>query len=225
MTAPTSLVHALSKIELDHVFNPYLRRCDLHDRHDAPARRRSNLEAALTAAVKQQVRTVWIARDLGYRGGRRTGLPLTDEVHLDSFNALYNGIGLRKATKGPAMAERTAAIIWQMLRRIAQPVFFWNVFPLHPHEPGEPMSNRCHTARERQVCERFLYEVLDLLQPTAVIAVGGDAHRAMDCLGIECLYVRHPSYGGQSTFIRQIEAAYDLSPAEPDDPDLFTQPS
>lgn len=225
MTEPSSLVQALSEIELDHVFNPYLRRCDLHDRQDAPARRRSNLQAALTAAVEQQVRTVWIARDLGYRGGRRTGLPLTDEVHLDSFNALYNGIGLRRATKGPAMAERTAAIIWQMLRRIAQPVFFWNVFPLHPHEPAEPMSNRCHTARERRVCERFLYEVLDLLQPTSVVAVGGDAYRAMDRLGIESLYVRHPSYGGQSTFTRQIEAAYSLSSAEPNDPGLFTQPS
>lgn len=212
MTGPTGLVQALSGIEIDHVFNPYRNRCDLHDRHDAPARRRSNLELALTAAAERQVRTVWIARDLGYRGGRRTGLPLTDEVHLDSFNALYNGIGLRKATKGPAMAERTAAIIWQMLRRIMQPVFFWNVFPLHPHEPGEPMSNRCHTARERQVCEGFLYEVLDLLQPTTIIAIGGDAHRAMGRLGIECIYVRHPSYGGQSTFMRQIEAAYNLSP-------------
>lgn len=225
MTGPSSLVQALSHIELEHVFNPYLRRCDLHDRHDGPARRRSNLEAALTAAVEQQVRTVWIARDLGYRGGRRTGLPLTDEIHLDNFNSLYNGIGLRKATKGPAMAERTAAIIWQMLRRIARPVFFWNVFPLHPHEPGEPMSNRCHTARERQVCERFLYEVLDLLQPTTIISVGGDAHRAMNRLGVECLYVRHPSYGGQATFIRQIEEAYSLSSAEPKDLELFKRPS
>lgn len=225
MTGPSSLVQALSGIELNHVFNPYLRRCDLHDRNDAPARRRANLEAALAAAVEQQIRTVWIGRDLGYRGGRRTGLPLTDEVHLDSLNALYNGIGLRKATKGPVMAERTAAIIWRVLRRIAQPVFFWNVFPFHPHEPGEPMSNRCHTARERQVCERFLYEVLDLLQPTTIIAVGGDAHRAIDRPGIECLYVRHPSYGGQSTFIRQIEAVYGLPPAVPDEPGLFTQPS
>lgn len=225
MINPSSLVRALSKIELDHVFNPYHGRCELHDWPDAPARRRSNLEAALAAAVEQGVRTVWIARDLGYRGGRRTGLPLTDEVHLDSFSALYNGIALRKATQGPAMAERTAAIIWQMLRRIAQPIFFWNVFPLHPHEPSDQMSNRCHTARERQVCARFLYEVLDLLQPTTVIAVGGDAHRAIDRLGVACLYVRHPSYGGQSTFMRQIEAAYDLLPPQSDDLKLFMQPA
>ena len=53
--------------------------------------------------------TIWIARDLGYRGGRRTGVPLTDEVHLTHAAALMGGIALERATEGPAIAERTAA--------------------------------------------------------------------------------------------------------------------
>jgi len=30
--------------------------------------------------------TIWMGRDLGYRGGRRTGLALTDEAHLPLFS-------------------------------------------------------------------------------------------------------------------------------------------
>lgn len=221
--AVDTFVQALSSVTLEHVFNPYAERCPLHDRRDAPARRQQNLALSLETAIELKVRTIWIARDLGYRGGRRTGLALTDEVHLDSYSSLFQGLRVAKATKGPAVGERTASVIWQMLLRLGEPVFLWNVFPLHPHEPDDPMSNRCHTRRERETCARFLHEVLDLLQPETVIAIGGDAHRAVDALGIHALQVRHPSYGGQNTFIAQIEAAYDLAPNRA--PDLFTQPA
>lgn len=214
--AVTRFVRALSAIELDHVFNPYSQRCAIHDRADAPMRRRRNLEITLCTAIEAQVDTIWIARDLGYRGGRRTGLALTDEVHLEKISDLYSGLPVRRATKGPAMAERTARIIWQVLDRIAAPVFLWNVFPLHPHEPGAPLSNRCHTAAERRECAWFLHEVLSLLQPAQVFAIGGDAHRAMAELGVGCTWVRHPSYGGQSQFIQQIEMAYRLDPVTAD---------
>ena len=30
-----------------------------------------------------------------------------------------------------------------------KPVMLWNVFPFHPHEADDPMSNRCHTRSER----------------------------------------------------------------------------
>lgn len=221
--AVTTFVQALSSVALEHVFNPYAERCPLHDRLDAPARRQQNLALSLETAIELKVRTIWIARDLGYRGGRRTGLALTDEVHLDSYSSLFRGMRVTKATNGPAVGERTASVIWQMLLRLGEPVFLWNVFPLHPHEPNDPMSNRCHTRRERETCARFLHEILDLLQPDTVIAIGGDAHRAVDALGIDALQVRHPSYGGQNTFIAQIEAAYALPPNQT--PDLFTQPA
>lgn len=220
-TAVDAFVHALSNIELENVFNPYAERCPLHDRSDAPSRRQQNLTSSLDTAINLNVRTIWIARDLGYRGGRRTGLALTDEVHLDSYSTLFRGLRVAKATKGPAVSERTATVIWQMLKRLGEPVFLWNVFPLHPHAPDEPMSNRCHTRRERQACAHFLHEIMDLLQPKTVIAIGGDAHRAVDELGISTTQVRHPSYGGQNTFITQIEQAYALPPSRTQN--LFTQ--
>jgi hypothetical protein len=216
-----SITDALSAVHLDNVFNPYSDHCALHDRPDAAARRRQNLELSLSTAVDLGIRTIWIARDLGYRGGRRTGLALTDEMHLDAYSRLFCGLPVEKATKGPAIGERTANIIWRMLARIGEPVFLWNVFPLHPHEPDDPMSNRCHTAREREACGDFFHAIVDLLQPQKIIAIGGDAHRAVESLGIGNIQVRHPSYGGQNVFIRQIEEVYDLS--APETPDLFTQ--
>jgi uracil-DNA glycosylase len=85
------------------------------------------------------------------------------------------------------------------------------------------MTNRCHTARERDTCADFLHAVIDILKPTQVLAIGGDAHKAVANMGIDSVQVRHPSYGGQNVFIRQIEEAYAL-PAETQ-PDLFTQPA
>lgn len=221
-TSVQTFIQALSSVTLDNVFNPYADRCPLHDRSDAPQRRKQNLAISLETAIDLNIRTIWIARDLGYRGGRRTGLALTDEVHLDTYSTLFHGLRVAKATNGPAVGERTATVIWKMLQRLAEPVFLWNVFPLHPHEPDEPMSNRCHTRRERQVCARFLHEIMALLQPETVIAIGGDAHRAVDELGISAIQVRHPSYGGQNTFIAQIEEAYALPSSVT--PDLFMQP-
>ncbi len=215
-------VEALSAITLEHVFNPYSDRCALHDRSDAPGRRQKNLALSLNMAIDLKVRTIWIARDLGYRGGRRTGLALTDEVHLESYSTLFSGLPVVKATKGPAVAERTAAVIWSMLLRVGEPVFLWNVFPLHPHQPDEPMSNRCHTKRERDACDRFLHEVLALLQPDTVVSIGGDAHRTVEELGVESIQVRHPSYGGQNTFIAQIEDVYALPRRR--SRDLLTRP-
>ena len=212
-----SFTDALSAVRLDNVFNPYSDHCSLHDRPDAAERRRNNLQLSLSTAVALNVRTIWIARDLGYRGGRRTGLALTDEMHLDASSALFRGLPVEKATKGPAVGERTANVIWGLLARISEPVFLWNVFPLHPHEPDDPMTNRCHTARERDACGGFLHKVIDLIQPEKIVAIGGDAHRAVEGLGIRSEKVRHPSYGGQNVFIQQIEEAYGLASEETQD--------
>lgn len=208
----SNFVDALAEIKLENVFNPYLDVCPLHDEIDAASRRRRNLEVSIAAAVELEVDTVWIARDLGYRGGRRTGLALTDEAHLHAYSALFHGLPVEKATKGPSMGERTANTIWRMLARLPQPVFLWNVFPLHPHEPNQPMTNRCHTASERDACGVFLHAVIEILKPRQVLAIGGDAHKAVAKMGIESVQVRHPSYGGQNVFIRQIEEAYSLGP-------------
>ena len=206
---PIAFVEALSTVQLDAVFNPYSDHCPLHDRADAPQRRRANLRRFLESVADDEVDSIWIARDLGYRGGRRTGLPLTDEMHLQTFSTIY-GLPLSRATKGPPMAERTAAIIWRVLQQIGQPVSLWNIFPLHPFEPGDPLSNRCHTRAEREMFSDVLFTLLDMLRPQRIIAIGRDAQKALADMSLDCHAVRHPSYGGQAEFISGMFALYGL---------------
>jgi len=208
---PKIFVSALAAKELPSVFNPWRDCCALHDRRDAAARRRANLEGMLSAALDTQVETIWIARDLGYRGGRRTGVPLTDEIHLTQASALMGGIALERATDGPAVAERTAAIVWQVLNRIGRPVMLWNVFPFHPHESDDPMSNRCHTRAEREATWPLLQALVSMIQPKRIVAIGRDAHMALEGLDIPVTAIRHPSYGGQREFIEGMFELYGIA--------------
>ena len=208
---PSQFVTTLAQVRLPDVFNPYAECCDVFDRADAARRRRKNLEVFLEAALDHDVRTIWIARDLGYRGGRRTGLPLTDEVHLALVGQLLGGIELKRATKGPAVAERTAAIIWQVIKRLGQPVVLWNVFPYHPHEPDDPFSNRAHTTAERDTALPLLKALIDMFKPKQIVAIGRDAQQTLAELAAPVTGVRHPSYGGQSEFIAGVLKLYGVS--------------
>lgn len=221
---PSAFVSALADMRLPSVFNPYVDRCSVHDRADAAKTRRKNLEAFLNGALKEKVETIWIARDLGYRGGRRTGVPLTDEVHLDAVRGLLGNITLKRATHGPVMAERTAAVVWRVLARIRKPVVLWNVFPFHPHEPDDHLSNRCHTSAERLITLPLFEALIEMVQPKRVIAIGRDAQLALKDFGIPLSAVRHPSYGGQSEFIAGLYGLYGVQDHPPAELDLCDEP-
>lgn len=159
------------------------------------------LSAMLCRATEKPVDAIWIGRDLGYRGGRRTGLALTDDVHISQHVKRWNvDVVAERPTIGRAVVERTAAVIWGMLEHIDARIFLWNVFPLHPHESGHPFTNRQHNARERRAGEELLQQLLVFLRPSRVVAIGKAAataaHRITDSVPVLC--VRHPSYGGQT---------------------------
>jgi uracil-DNA glycosylase len=204
-------VEELSSITLPSVFNPYRDICDLSDHPASASLRRQNLKLFLKAMVGKRSRSIWIGRDLGYRGGRRTGLALTDEPHLSVLEDTFGVFGIVKTTlAATTVKERTATEVWKLLVAIKQPVLLWNAFPFHPFFQGDPLSNRKHTADEFAVCSHLLAMLLQWLEPVTVIALGADAEAAVRAVGYECERVRHPSYGGQSEFARQIREIYDL---------------
>jgi Uracil DNA glycosylase superfamily len=222
----TNFIKGLKDLRFDATFNPYAEVCSLHDLPNAPHIRRSNLELVLNAAIANGVDSMWVARDLGFRGGRRTGLALTDEIHLADHAKLFNIPLLSRSTKGSAVAERTATVIWNALRIIDRPIFLWNVFPLHPHEFGNPMTNRRHNRQERKNCSPLLLLLIQILQPKKIIAIGKDAYSALNDLSIKALPVRHPSYGGQSDFYKGIADQYGfkLKHFTADQPDEILDP-
>src|SRR3954447_23647692 len=204
MTYARIFVDQLASLKFDNVFNPYADTCPDHDSENSPEIRRNNLSVLIEAALAIGVENMWFGRDLGYRGGRRTGLALTDEAHLHLLRLAFRDAPVRQATATRPMAERTAQEIGKMVRQLPNPPFLWNIFPFHPHEPDNPMSNRCHTAREARLCEDILSTLLARFKPRRVVALGKDAQRALDRLGWESTYVRHPSHGGQAEFIAGI---------------------
>lgn len=206
-----AFVDNLAALSFENVFNPYADRCPDHDKPDAALIRCRNLVRILDAAQALGTDSIWFGRDLGYRGGRRTGLALTDEPHLATLGKAFGGITIERATATAPVAERTAHEIWKMIRLLPMPPLLWNAFPFHPYEPGDPMTNRCHSAREARLVEDVLSTLLAWFRPRRVIVLGNDAHRALQRMGQDAICVRHPSYGGQATFIAGITQAYGLA--------------
>jgi hypothetical protein len=151
-----------------------------------------------------------MGRDLGYRGGRRTGLALTDEYHLPEMMQRYPGSNFKQATVGPAVVERTASEIWSVLRALALPPLLWNVFPFHPHEPGNPFTNRKFTARELQKVDLLNETLIKWLGVRRVVAIGGDAYSYASRFDVEVVAIRHPSYGGIKDFRNGMSALYNI---------------
>ena len=84
---------------------------------------------------------------------------------------------------------------------------------LHPHEPGNPFSNRPHNKEEHCAGEGILDQLITLLNPKRLIAVGNDADEtAKKFRGQRQVYkVRHPSYGGKNKFLSQMKGLYSLN--------------
>lgn len=207
-TEVDAFVDDLATYEADRVFNPWAMNCEAVDVHESFNVRRENLRTVLYACSDVKEIDVWIGRDLGWRGGRRTGVALVDESSLDDYAHSIEVVGLRKATAGPVMRERTATEIHLARARVARKLFFWNVFPFHPHEAGRPQSNRMHTRREREAGLAFLMTVLTLLPVGRIVSIGNDATNALQAIEVACCPVRHPSYGGQREFHRQVDLHY-----------------
>lgn len=207
---PAAFVRALSQIRLPEVFNPYADTCAVHDRAGAPAMRRRNLTTLLSAASQLGIDTIWMGRDLGYRGGRRTGLALTDERHLPAMSRIYPGTESTRSTTGPEVAERTAAEIWAVLALLDKPPLLWNVFPLHPHERDDPFTNRKFTTRELREVDELNAVLISWLGIRRIVSIGQDAASYAAKFGVEVASVRHPSYGGVTEFREGISQLHGL---------------
>ena len=103
-------VNAVAALRFDNCFNPYVDRCEIHDHHDAPNRRAAALSAMVESAAREPIDAIWVGRDLGYRGGRRTGLALTDDVHIERHAKRWDFVpnGQRSVQPSPSVQLRSS---------------------------------------------------------------------------------------------------------------------
>lgn len=213
--SPASFVSQLASIRLSDVFNPYSDVCSVHDKPNAAAIRRKNLRDYFKVLITNGTDTIWMGRDLGYLGGRRTGMALTDEYHLPNVPLVYEGFTPSRATYGTPIKERTATEIWTLLRELREPPLLWNVFQFHPHETSNPFSNRKFTSRELKETDEINAALISWLKIKKIVAIGGDAVAYAEQFGLRVIAVRHPSYGGTADFRQGIRTAYNLKTPRP----------
>lgn len=189
---------------LPNVVNPYQPGCPL------AAVRRQNLRLYGEWLGARQPTVLLLGEAVGYRGGRLTGIPFVSEHILLTHPLFGKERGYAKTAEWPTICrEATATIMWQTLDVCAVYPALWNVFPFHPHQPGERASNRKPTLADLAVGEQFVRLLLDLLPIGTVVAVGNTAAQALQRWDIACVKVRHPSHGGKRPFQLGLTAVLD----------------
>ena len=175
--------------------------------------RRANLRLYLRAMAEKSPRTLLVMEAPGFRGCRLTGVPVTSrKVLLEGLPALRI-FGAQAGYRDVADAgfervygEQSATIVWNTLAQLQALPLIWNAFPFHPHQAGQPLSNRKPRKSETELGAAFLLRVISLWRIQQVIAVGNVAHQTLGDLGIACGKVRHPAHGGKNDFVAGLSA-------------------
>ncbi len=142
----------------------------------------------------------------GWRGCRFSGVPFTSEFQLCEGKLPFSGN--QSSTSKSPFKENTATIFWKYMQSYHPHFFAWNCIPFHPHDSGNVLSNRTPSNREVAKYLILLSELLLLMQPIQIVAVGRSAERALMNIDIPCIYVRHPSHGGANEFKAEMEKIF-----------------
>ncbi|MCX7046435.1 MAG: uracil-DNA glycosylase [Candidatus Sumerlaeota bacterium] len=211
-----SLAHSPAR---EGVFNPWR---DMDPDNDigpeAPEIRRRQLLQYLS---ERAGKTVYLlaGEAIGYQGGHFSGIAMTSERillgHLRDkgiypehvFSGLTPQRTSRPEIKPLGFSEPTATIVWGQIAALgADPKAFliWNAFPWHPFKPAQGrLTNRTPGDDEMRAGAEILHEVIALMRPRHILAIGEKAKFSLDCLGVSAVKIRHPANGGATQFREQ----------------------
>lgn len=140
----------------------------------------------------------------GFKGCKITGIPFTSGTVFERFDhpilkEIKDDIVVSKVE-----AEKTATIVWEYLTQKSTIPLFWNSFPFHPHHEYNENSNRAPTNEEINIGMSYLQRLESIFQPVVIAGIGrkGELCAKKAFPDKEVMYIRHPSNGGKSDFIK-----------------------
>lgn len=169
------------------------------------ARLGENLRLYLEAMLRQTgPRVLLVGEAPGYKGCGLTGIPFSCGTIYGSISHSILDELAGKITLDVVESENTAKIVWTYLAKQAVTPLFWNSFPFHPHPIGNTKKNRAPTRAEIDEGGSYLKELVTLYVPDVIAGIGrkGTSCAQLSFPDREIRYIRHPSYGGKSDFIR-----------------------
>ena len=172
--------------------------------------RRRNLARYLGQLSERRPTTLLVGEAPGYRGMTITGVPFTNTVLLQRGIPEFGLLGAANGYEVPdapgVAAEPTATVMWRTLVALDFLPVLWSAFPLHPHRPGDPRSNRTPTMTETSEWAWSWQALTQVFPIRSVVAVGSIAHSALARSGWSAPRVRHPAHGGREEFRLGLEA-------------------
>ncbi|MCP4636825.1 MAG: hypothetical protein GY848_10180 [Methyloversatilis sp.] len=197
------------------MFNPWGDHDPVHDLvPDAPRIRADHLHRYLAARLGR-ARVLLIAEAPSYSGAKFSGMAMTSERDVLAARAAgcgadyFEGAFVRTSRPLPqlknteGMLERTASIVWSAMAGngwAPHEFVLWNAVAYHPHEAGNPLSNRAPNTAERRALRPLLEQFLALFPGVPRLAIGRVCQQSLADMGIDALPARHPSYGGAPEF-------------------------
>jgi uracil-DNA glycosylase len=165
------------------LFNPWADVCGEDLGSNGPDAKQRRLQQHLDCDVE----FILCGEAAGWQGMRHTGLAFTSERHVldGAVPRLVDAPG-RLTSRSRPFAEPSATLVWRSLYAldIAERVVMWNALPMHPHDRGDPRSNRTPTDAELTHGRTPLRLLLAAFPRAAVVAVGKKAAEQLVRLGV-----------------------------------------
>lgn len=183
--------------------------CSLYDSSTPASQlRRRNLSRYLELMAARMPRTLLVGEAPGYRGTAVTGVPFMSVREITSAPGLVGGAAdgddYEVPDEPPFVREATSQAMWSTLAEDAELPLLWAAFPLHPHEPGHPFTNRRPTPTEIRAGLSVTLALVHAFKIERVIAVGRVAQAVLAPHFPAIPYVRHPARGGVAQFRSQL---------------------
>jgi uracil-DNA glycosylase len=187
------------------LFNQYGDKNLSVDLYDADKIRKQNVLNYLRSFSERPLILV-IGEAPGPRGCRFSGVPFTSETQLCNGELPFRG--QKSSISDLPYSENSAAIFWRVMLPYHPKFFIWNCVPFHAHKQDEILSLRNPTRAEVYNYSSLLSDIISLIRPKHIVAVGKKAEFALKQKGYSCIYVRHPSHGGAKEFRTDIKKIF-----------------